>query len=715
MKKILFVANLDSFFTKFLIPQLKYFKDLGYIIHVVSKNENIDLPYCDKKINIPFARSFNIKENISSYFQTKKLINKKNYDIVYCHTPFGGAIGRLASRKARKKGTKVIYMVHGFHFYKGAPIIKWLLYYYAEKYLARFTDLIITINKEDYEIAKKKFNTKVEYINGVGLDTEKFNFDISLEEKNKLLKSLGLKEDNFIITYPAEINKNKNQLWLIKTLSKIIKENNNIHLLLPGNDKLKGKCQKLAVKLRVNNNIHFLGFRKDIPKLLNISSLAVSSSKREGLPVNIMEAIYVGLPVVATECRGNRDLIINGKNGYIVKLNDYESFNLKVMSYYNGYDKIKILETNKNIINKFVLDGVMKKFDSIMEPYISKKGNKIKVLHILMSNKFSGAEKVAYKIILNCSDEIDMAYCSPKGPVTSVLKEGKIKYIRLYGKNIFSIRRAIKKYNPDIIHAHDYRASALVAFSGYRGKIISHLHNNNPFIRTWNINSIIYNLAIPKFDKIIGVANIILKEAIFKKRMQHKFVTIYNYVDKKQIIIKSKKYNVKEKYDIFFLGRFSEPKNPEGFIDIINEYRKQSPNVKSIMIGDGELFDYCKNKIISLGLEKNIILHGFASNPFPIIRNSSLGIMPSKWEGFGFVALESMCLKKPVLNSGVGGFSEMLCEHSEFICNNMDEYLSKINKYLNSKDKINFSFINKYTNKKSWKNQFMEVYFDKDN
>lgn len=367
MKKILFVANLDSFFIKFLIPQLKYFKDLGYIIHIASRNENIEIPYCDKKYNVPFARSFNIKDNIKSYFETKKIINKENYDIVYCHTPFGGAIGRLAAKKVRKKGTKVIYMAHGFHFYKEASILNWLLYYVAEKQLAKITDLLITINKEDYNIANKKFKTKVEYINGVGLDTKKFDFDMSEKDKQKLRKSLGLKPDDFVMIYPAEINKNKNQMWLIKTMSEVIKKHNNIHLLLPGNDKLKGKAQKFAKKLFIQDNIHFLGFRKDIPQLLKISDLAVSSSKREGLPVNIMEAIYANLPVVATECRGNRDLIKNGKNGYIVKINDNKDFISKIMKYYNGYDKTKISDINDKIINKFVLESVMRQFEKKMK------------------------------------------------------------------------------------------------------------------------------------------------------------------------------------------------------------------------------------------------------------------------------------------------------------------------------------------------------------
>ena len=145
-KKILFSANLDSFFIKFLIPQLKYFKEQGYEVHIASKSENIEIPYCDKKFDVSFARSFNLKENLNSYRQMKQILKNEKYDLISCHTPFGGAITRLAAKKVKLINTKVVYMAHGFHFYKGAPLKNWLLFYSAEKYLSKYTDDLITIN-----------------------------------------------------------------------------------------------------------------------------------------------------------------------------------------------------------------------------------------------------------------------------------------------------------------------------------------------------------------------------------------------------------------------------------------------------------------------------------------------------------------------------------------------------------------------------------------
>lgn len=368
MKKILFAANLESFFNKFLIPQLKYFKEQGYEVHIAAKLENLNVPYCDKKHDINFARSLNLKQNIESYKQMKKLFKSEHFDIVSCHTPFGGAITRLAFKNCKVKNTKMVYMAHGFHFYKGAPKFNWLCYYPVEKYLAKYTDTLITINLDDYELAKKKFKTDVRYVKGVGLDVSKFNFKMDDKEKNEYRKKLGLKNDDFIMIYPAELLPRKRQVWLINTLNETLKQNKNFHILLPGKDSMNGECQKLVNDLNLENQIHFLGFRKDVPELITISDLAISSSKQEGLPVNVMEAMYCGLPLVVTACRGNRDLIENGKNGYIVGINNSKEFCDKVIYFSKLTQKQKedIKSENKKIIEQYLLDRVI---EDIIEMY----------------------------------------------------------------------------------------------------------------------------------------------------------------------------------------------------------------------------------------------------------------------------------------------------------------------------------------------------------
>lgn len=358
MKKVLFIANLDSFIYHFEIPHLKYFKDKGYEVHVATDTEE-EIPFCDVKHKIDIKRSPYKVENLKAIKQLKKIIAEHKIDLIHSHTPMGGVIGRLAAVKARKKGTKVIYTAHGFHFYKGAPLKNWLVYYPMEKLLARFTDCLITINKEDYEFAKKKIKAKkIEYIPGVGIDENKFNFKMTEKEKLELRKSIGLKKDDIVLIYPAELSVRKNQTMLINVMEKLVNKNPKIHLLLPGKDSMNGLYQGMSEEKNLKNNIHFLGYRKDIPKLLKISNIAISTSFQEGLPVNIMEAIIIGLPIVLTDCRGNRDLVKNNVNGYIVKVNDVDDMVNKIL---------KVIE--KNIVpkldDKYELDNIIKLSDKI--------------------------------------------------------------------------------------------------------------------------------------------------------------------------------------------------------------------------------------------------------------------------------------------------------------------------------------------------------------
>jgi glycosyltransferase EpsD len=359
MKKVLFTATVDSHILAFHTPFLKYFKENGYEVHVAT-NGNEDIPYCDKKHVISFERSPFKLNNLKAIRQLKKIIDTEKYDIIHTHTPMGSVVTRLAAISARKNGTRVIYTAHGFHFFKGAPMLNWLIFYPIEKILANCTDTLITINKEDYDLAKNKFKTDVRYVPGVGIDPKKFDISITQQQKTELRKSLGIKDSDFVMIYPAELSKRKNQIWLIKSIADLIRNNQKFHLLLPGKDSLNGKCQVLTNKIGIEHNIHFLGYRKDMPQLLSISNLAVSSALQEGLPVNIMEAMYIGLPIIATNCRGNRDLIKNGLNGYIIESNNQNSLADKLVYLEKRIDtRDKMSRNNSTLINNYLLTKIL--------------------------------------------------------------------------------------------------------------------------------------------------------------------------------------------------------------------------------------------------------------------------------------------------------------------------------------------------------------------
>jgi len=360
MKKVLFTATVDSHILAFHLPYLKYFKDNGYEVHVATNGAEA-IPYTDVKHIVPFERSPLKPGNIRAILSLKKIIEKEKFDIIHTHTPMGAAVTRIAAIGSRKRNkTRVIYTAHGFHFFTGAPLQNWLLFYPVEKLLARYTDTLITINKEDYERSRKKFKTEVRYVPGVGIDPEKFDSQMTESEKSGLRKSLGLKENDFVLIFPAELNRNKNQILLINAMEKLVEQYPDIQLLLPGKDSYNGRYQAIVQAKQLEHNVHFLGHRKDIPELLQITNLVVSSSLREGLPVNIMEACYTGLPIISTNSRGNRDIVRNNVNGFLVDPKDDKEFAERITELINDKELYKKFAKNNKIeAKKYLLDGIL--------------------------------------------------------------------------------------------------------------------------------------------------------------------------------------------------------------------------------------------------------------------------------------------------------------------------------------------------------------------
>lgn len=370
-KKVLFCATVDGHILRFHTPYLKFFKDSGWEVHVASRGDS-DIPFCDKKINIEFQRTPFSSKNIKAYRELKKVLAQNIYNIIHCHTPVGGALTRLAARKFRNKGTKVIYTAHGFHFYKGAHIKNWIFYYPIEKILSGYTDCLITLNEEDYRTAiLNKFGScEIKHVNGVGIDLQKFK-PVSIEKRNSLRHHYGYKPEQFLLFYAAELNYNKNQSLLIKIIKELIIKIPQIRLLLAGGGALEKDYREMAKELKVEDNVDFLGHRKDIPELLSISDVVVASSKREGMPVNIMEAMASGKPIVATNIRGHRDLIVNGENCFLFELDDVEKAVHSIVKLYNSPNLIQqIGKAGIERVKKYSLDSVMKEMIKIYESFM---------------------------------------------------------------------------------------------------------------------------------------------------------------------------------------------------------------------------------------------------------------------------------------------------------------------------------------------------------
>lgn len=336
-KKVLLCATVDYHFKAFHLPYMKWFNEQGWEVHIAA-NGDMDLPYVNKKFNIPIQRSPFQQLNLKAYGALKSIIDENKYDIIHCHTPMGGVLARLAAREARKDGTKVIYTAHGFHFCKGAPVINWLIYYPIEKILSRYTDCLLTINEEDYTRAYKgRFRAKrIEHVHGVGVNTEHFQ-PVDDTHKQEARIRLGYKPEDFLMFYAAEFNKNKNQQLLIHSLALIKDQIPHARLLLAGVGPLQQSCRDLTVRLGVEGMVDFLGYRGDIPELLPICDIAVASSLREGLPVNIMEAMACGLPIVASSNRGHSELVKETVNGFLIPNQDSTQFASRLIQLSESY------------------------------------------------------------------------------------------------------------------------------------------------------------------------------------------------------------------------------------------------------------------------------------------------------------------------------------------------------------------------------------------
>lgn len=370
MKKILFVATVAEHFYYFHLPVFKMFKDLGWQVDIACHGD-IEVPYCDNKYEIPVKRSPFDSDNIKAYRMLKEIIRENHYNIVHCHTPMGGILARLAAKPERINSTKVIYTAHGFHFFKGAPIPNWILFFPIEFVMSYITDCLITINDEDYFFAQKWLNAKETVkVNGVGYNSDRY-FPVSYEEKLRIREEKGYSPEDKLLIYVAEMNANKNQGMLIRALKDLDKKGIRAKLIIAGADNFGGTYQRLAKELKIADRVDFLGHREDIDELLQMSDIAVGSSLREGLPVNVMEALACGLPVVLSDNRGHRVLAIEGENGFIVNANDYHAMAEKINLIIEDKKMYRCLSENAvRLVLPYSKENVLEELKIIYARYI---------------------------------------------------------------------------------------------------------------------------------------------------------------------------------------------------------------------------------------------------------------------------------------------------------------------------------------------------------
>lgn len=376
-EKVLLLASVASMIQQFNMRNIRILQELGCEVEVACNfevgntcsSDQIVLLKRDLKrqgviwYQVDFARNvFQLRQNKKAYCQLNDIVFRGNYKFIHCQSPIGGVLGRLIAYRYK---TPVIYTAHGFHFYKGAPRKNWLLFYPVERFLARYTNELLVINREDYELAKNKFCMKhLTYIPGVGVDINKRLFSNELREIKR--KELGIPENGFLIVNVAEFTVNKNQAMIIRALEEL--RHPDLYLVMCGiGDEEKALVQYVKEK-GLGEHIKFAGFRKDVPEILHASDCFVLASLREGLSVALMEAMAAGLPVVCGKIRGNVDLIEDGVGGYLVTPTEGKDYQRAFLNLFNK--KTSALEEyehmgqmNRQTIRKFgreEVDGIMR-------------------------------------------------------------------------------------------------------------------------------------------------------------------------------------------------------------------------------------------------------------------------------------------------------------------------------------------------------------------
>lgn len=361
-KKIMVVATTDNMIWQFLIPHIKFLQEKGNEVECVCAKtgfwfDELKEKYGFKVHEINFARSPISPKNLKGYKELKKLQKREKYDLIYCQQPVGGLMGRLIAKKFK---LPCIYTAHGFHFFKGNNPIKNFIFKTIEKYLAKFTTALITINNEDFN-ACKKWKAKGKYIiNGIGYDPKKYSENRKRED---IRKSLGLTNEFTILTV-AEIIKRKNYETMVRAIAEL--KDVNLKFLICGRGRDKEKIDELISTLQINEKVDFLGFRKDINDVMIASDMFLLPSYQEGLTLSIIEALHFGLPVVTSSARGNRDLIEDGLGGFVCDPDDHITISKKILQLMKDEELRKNMGMhNLSISSDYDIEVVQKQLEEI--------------------------------------------------------------------------------------------------------------------------------------------------------------------------------------------------------------------------------------------------------------------------------------------------------------------------------------------------------------
>ncbi len=542
----------------------------------------------------------------------------------------------------------------------------------------------------------KEYDKGNVYLLNNAIDLDKFKYDEKIRKEKR--KELNIKDDTLVIGHVGRFVEQKNHRFLIDIFNEVHKQRENSILLLVGQGPLMEEMKEKVKTLGIEDSVKFLGQRNDINELYQVFDVFCLSSLYEGLPVVGVEAQATGLLCVFSDDMTKETKVLDTTEFLSLNQNAEEWTDVLL----EKNQKFKRLNQTKKLSNRgFDINIEAMKLEKM---YIEK--SKSTIIHVVNSKVFSGLESVVCDIITSkLSNKYNFVYVTQNGSIVEVLNEKNINYEIIDKLNCKEIKRVLRKYNPSIIHAHDFTASVICSLFKRKRYLIEHLHNNCPWLKNINFKTLVFLYAGLRASIILTVSKSIENEYIFSKLINKKIECIGNPVSRKKIMtmIGTKKYS--KIYDVCCVARLTEQKNPFKFLKIIYEVKKEIPEIKCVWVGDGELKELIDEKIKILELKDNIELVGFKKNPYKYMASSKIFLLTSDWEGYGLVAFEALTLGVPCVVSNVGGLSKIVDESCGYLCNSKEDYINECKKLLK-----NAIYLNQKANKSIKKSKKLENY-----
>lgn len=370
-KKVLITATVLSHIAQFHRPLAEILHEAGYEVHVAGKDNlalknGLKIDWADKIFDVPFSRSPKSLDNVKAYHVLKDIISQDSYDFIHCNTPMGGIVTRLAARKAKNKSCEVIYTAHGFHFHKRASKLAWLFFYPIEKFFSKYTDKLITINHEDYLLASKNFSCPSFYIHGVGVNARRYIPLVNEDERLSLCHELDIPLNCKVILSVGELLPNKNQKMIINSMKQVVSQMPEALLIIAGNGPMREELESYVKKNDLGDHVRFIGYCTYLEKYQKIASILTACSYREGLPLNLVEAMLANNPIVATHNRGHDELIEDGKNGYLVEPDNYREMSDRIIMLLKDDNlRMKLAEKARQFALNYSSDNVKQELKAI--------------------------------------------------------------------------------------------------------------------------------------------------------------------------------------------------------------------------------------------------------------------------------------------------------------------------------------------------------------